>query len=64
MEGNNEIRLCKADMIRAVEYWLNEVLLRDEVQVVDVKELTNDSVFSIRVKTPERTWAKKEGSES
>lgn len=59
MEGDNEIRLCKADMMRAVEYWLNEMLLRDEVQVVDVKELTNDNVFSIRVKTPESRASQK-----
>ena len=38
MKGNNEIRWCHAEMIRAVEYYLNEVQLKEPVSVVGVSE--------------------------
>ena len=53
MQGTNELRLCKVDLMRAVEYWLNEEVLREEVQVVAVKELSTENVFSVTVKPRE-----------
>ena len=61
MEGNNELRLCKADMMRAVEYWLNEVVFRDDVTVVDVKELGTESMFVVKLKAPERPGIQTKG---
>lgn len=53
MQGHNELRLCKADLMRAIEYWLNEEVLREEVEVADVKELASDGTFVVKLKPTE-----------
>ncbi len=54
-KGHNELKLCKADMIQAVQHWLNTVVLREPVSVVDVKEngQSGDWTFSVKVKAAE-----------
>lgn len=50
MMGRNELRLCKAEMIRAMEYYLNEVQFKETVVVTDVvvtKEITAAFVVSL-----------------
>jgi len=50
MIGNNEIKLCGAEMNRAVEYYLNEVQLKEPVSVVEVSEIKSiGSWFIIKV---------------
>lgn len=44
MTGKNELKLCKAEMIAAVQYYLDRVILsrRQKVRVVDVKVEKNE----------------------
>lgn len=45
--GANVIRINHKTMQQAVEYWLNNVVLRQSVSVSSVKERTNENVFEI-----------------
>ena len=47
--GSNVIRINQATMQQAIEYWLNNVILRKPIAVTNVKEYPNELVFEISV---------------
>ena len=49
LPGHNILRLNYSTMEQAVEYWLNNVVLRQPVTVVSVKERNTDNVFEVEV---------------
>ena len=49
MKGNNRIIMCRAEMIRAVEYYLNEVQFKEPVLVAGVTEDKGDHVFIVSI---------------
>lgn len=49
LPGRNVLRLNHSTMEQAVEYWLNNVVLRQPVTVVSVKERNTDNVFEVEV---------------
>lgn len=52
MQGNNKIQMCVAEMIRAIEYYLNEVQFKERVRVASVSENKNDHYFCISLEEP------------
>lgn len=50
MIGRNEIRFNSAEMMRAVQYYLNIVLLKEPVEVQDIRvERTGSDTFVVSV---------------
>ena len=47
--GSNIIRINQNTMQQAIEYWLNNVVLRKPVSVSNVEERPNDHVFEISI---------------
>ena len=47
--GANVIRINRKTMQQAIEYWLNNVVLRKPVSVSNVEERPNDHVFEISI---------------
>jgi hypothetical protein len=54
MKGNNEIRLSQAEMQAAVQYYLDNVLLKAKVKVTSVSH-TSGGYFCIMVKEVDET---------
>ena len=52
MQGPGTLTLSKADLIRAVEYWLNAQQLHEPVVVEDVQQ------HSAKSRTPTAMWEK------
>lgn len=52
MIGSNSLILNQAEMIRAVEYYLNNVQFKETVRVTAVEEKPSDRVFNIRLDEP------------
>lgn len=46
MKGNNELRLCPAEMNAAVEHYLNTVVMKQPVSVAHVSQSSTD-VFQV-----------------
>lgn len=51
--GNNILLLCRADVMAALEWYFNTVLLRAPVTVTGVRERQVDGVFEICIKPQE-----------
>lgn len=49
LPGNNVLRLNHSTMEQAVEYWLNNVVLRQPVTVVSVRDRSAENVFEVEV---------------
>lgn len=50
MIGRNEIRFNSAEMMRAVQYYLNTVLLKEPVEVQDIRvERTVSNTYIVSV---------------
>lgn len=50
MIGRNEIRFSSAEMMRAVQYYLNTVLLKEPVEVQDIHvERTGTDTYVVSV---------------
>lgn len=47
MKGSNQLLLCQAEVIRAIEYYLNEVQFKERVEVTSVTENSNDHNFCV-----------------
>jgi len=43
MKGQNELRLCPNEMMRAVEYYLNEVHIKEPIEVWGVKQHSTEN---------------------
>lgn len=58
MTGRNEIHFCKAEMIAAMEHYLNTVLLKEKVVIDNVKEIReitgNSTAFVISIQPVEK----------
>jgi hypothetical protein len=53
MIGNNKLQLNSAQMNEAVEYYLKNVMLKDDkFQVTDVSENKSSGYFEIRLEGP------------
>ena len=46
MKGRNELNLCPHEMMRAIEFYLNEVQFKEQVKVVKIEQ-KNDSYFQV-----------------
>ena len=51
LSGSNIIKINQDTMQQAIEYWLNNVVLRKPVTVSSVKEVPNAGMFEIHVLT-------------
>ncbi len=49
MEGTNILSLNKAEMMRALQYYLNEVQFKEPVKISNVREKGNDNIFEITI---------------
>ena len=49
MYGNNSIELCGAQVIKALEYYLNEVVMKTPVKVTNVKAGHHDNGLVISI---------------
>lgn len=49
MEGNNELRLCQAEMMAALQMYVEHLMPTAEAKVVSVKENENDDDFIIKL---------------
>lgn len=58
LTGNNKIVLNAATMNRAVQYWLNENLLQDTVEVVSIIKDSTTGNFEVNVIEPKKDAAK------
>ena len=59
MEGSNKIIMCKFEMNKAIQHYLDKVIFSEQesgINIVDsVNYLNNDSVFEIRLMEEEKT---------
>ena len=52
MKGKNELQLCPAEMMRAVEYYLNEVQFKEPVKITEIEQhgsASHDFWFKITI---------------
>jgi hypothetical protein len=49
MIGNNVLEINRAEMVKAMEYYLNNVQFKEPVRVVYVTENKNDNTFTIEI---------------
>lgn len=49
MKGNNTLTLNQAEMVRTIEYYLNNVQFKEPVLVAAVKEKPGDHVFHVKL---------------
>jgi hypothetical protein len=56
MQGHNSINLCPAEMIQAVQYYLDNVLLKTKAKVTEIKQIADRSGrFEIKLVPPTET---------
>lgn len=49
IQGNNVLRFNAITIMAAIEYWLNEQVLKKPVTVVDVRARSNGGVFEVEI---------------
>lgn len=49
MKGKNQIIMCQAEMIRAVQYYLNEVQFKEPVIVAGITEDKSKRTFIVSI---------------
>lgn len=59
MKGNNELILCHDEIIRAVEYYLNEVQFKERVKVDSVSEDRGMLLFVVELSE----WREEKGKQ-
>lgn len=53
MEGNNELRLCQAEMKVALQMYVNHLMPNAETVVESVEENSNDHDFIVKLRKAE-----------
>lgn len=53
MEGNNEIRLCLAETMKAIEYYFNNKLFKEPIKVTGVDKVSGYATDGFVIKVSE-----------